>query len=291
MENRNNLLAKFWALWEYKSQREKVSWTQFMKIFDNFEHLEFLIDNEIARYDGPLSLFDSNSEIESSPIMRQAVIFKERLKSEGIKSLIKSDFKHFEALKDIKDTNWFFYKGNIELLRNPKEEFVSVIGSRKTDDIWREWIRDFLPKDKIVISGLASGADVLGHKTAIEYRQKIVVFPGIDIMGLKYPNQPSKQEIVDYALSGNGLLISDVFPGSKNFDKSLFLKRNRWMAQMSNETYVVYFNGVSGTLGQMVETLKLDRKIYLPKKVWELNKEFLDNHKSFVNWREKIEAK
>lgn len=291
MENRNALLAKFWALWEHRSRKDNISWKEFMKVFEISEHFELTLDNEIEKQEGPLSLFDITTEVEATPITKRAVNIEESLAKDGIKSIIKDDFKNFKALKDVKGANWFFYKGDIELLRNPKEEFVSVIGSRKTDDHWREWIRDFLPKDKIVISGLATGADVLGHKTAIEYKQKIVVFPGIDILGLKYPSQPLKQEIINYALFGNGLLISDVFPGSKNFDNSLFLRRNRWMAQMSNETYVVYFNGVSGTLGQMVETLKLDRKIYLPKKVWELNQEFLDHHKSFANWREKIEVK
>lgn len=291
MENRNASLAKFWAIWEYRSKKEKISWTQFMKNFDFTEHFELTIDNEIEKLEGPLSLFDSAVNSEVSFIKNQAKIFEEKLAHSGIKSLIKDDFKNFPALKDIKGANWFFYRGNIEILNNSVSSFASVIGSRSTEPNWKNWIIEALPKDKIIISGLANGADTLGHQVAIENNQQIVIFPAIDILELNFPNQIAKREIVKYAIAGKGLIISDIFPGSKNFDKTIFLNRNRWMAQMSNETYVVYFNGISGTLGQMTETIKLGRKIYLPREVLMLNREFLDNHKSFVDWREKLEAK
>lgn len=262
-----------------------------MKAFDFSKHFELTLDNEIEKLEGALSLFDSTTSSEVSLIESRAKFFEEKLTHLGIKSLIKADFKHFPALNDIKGANWFFYRGDIEILNNSINSFVSVIGSRSTKENWKNWIKEVLPKDKIIISGLANGADTLGHQVAIENNQQIVIFPALDISELSFPNQVAKREIINYVNSGKGLIISDIFPGSKNFDKTTFLRRNRWMAQMSSETYVVYFDGVSGTLGQMVETLKLNRKIYLPQEVLKLNKEFLDNHKSFVDWRKKLEAK
>ncbi len=292
MINRNLVLSKFWALWEFKSKQQNCAWNDFTKSFNDFYNFEDSVNDEIEKLSNLISIFElSNNSNTKVKILQRALYLFDEWEQDGIKSIVKDDFHLFPSLANIKNVNWFFYKGDVQILKKDTNYFISIIGSRNTGKEWKEWIRDFMPKDKIVISGLANGADVMGHQVAMEYKQKIVVFPAVDIFKMRFPENDIKQKIINYATNGQGIIMTDVFPTSKSYDKTLFLKRNRWMAQMSSETYVVYFDGVSGTLGQMVETLKLNRKIFLPKKVWELNEFFLDEHKSFENWRERIEEK
>jgi hypothetical protein len=47
------------------------------------------------------------------------------------------------------------------------------------------------------------------------------------------------------------------------------------MAQMVNEAYVVYFEGISGTLSHALEVAKKGGKIIMSKEVFESNESFL----------------
>jgi predicted Rossmann fold nucleotide-binding protein DprA/Smf involved in DNA uptake len=140
------------------------------------------------------------------------------------------------------------------------------------------WIIENVPNNKIIVSGLATGADVLGHKYAMDNNQKIVIFPAFDIY--KFKPLGAKLDIYNYGLS-NGVILTDVIPESNSCSKINFLKRNKWMAQMVDEAYVVYFEGMSGTLSHMLEVAKKDGIIIMSKEVLEINKSFLRGHNIF----------
>lgn len=285
--NRNEVLSKFWSLWEFYKHKKDYTWKQYNSMYGDFTNFELSVDHILNNLGQDLF---SNSDLIKGEILDKAKFISAKLEVDGVKSIIKDDFKNFKALESVKDVNWFFYKGDIKLLLNEEEDFVSIVGSRKTSENWKSWIGDNLPKDKIVISGLAIGADQFGHEVAMQNKQQIVVFPGIDIYKLGHKNSSLKNDIINYVIGGNGLMLTDIFPGSKSFDKSALLRRNKWMAQMSKLTYVVYFEGISGTIGQMVESLKLKKDMYLPSSIIEANRSLFSTHKAFIGWEEFIKG-
>ena len=196
----------------------------------------------------------------------------------NIKSLVFDDFYLVDSLKRVKNSLFFFYVWNIKILNKSEDELISVIGSRKTPSKYENWIRNNVPKNKVIVSGLANGADCFAHKYSINLNNEIVVIPGIDIFTYNFNN--IQEVILRYAKS-KGLILTNIIPFSKYHSNFNYLKRNKWMAQISSETYAIFFTGQSGTLGQLYETAKLDKKIYMPKDVYNINKDFLSNHKYF----------
>lgn len=278
-------VVKFWVIWnDYKKNKQGKyrELTSFFKEGVSFE--EALNDIHQLCY-GQLDMF--NSDIDFRIEKKVDEIF-ELIKEENIVAITYDHFKEVPALSHIKDSNFFFLKGDLNILENDQNNFVSVVGSRKTPDSYKNWIDKVVPH-KIVVSGLANGADTIAHEWAIEKNLQIVVFPGIDIY--KKPAKDStKKRIWEYA-EKNGILISDTFPKSDMFDDSVFLKRNKWMAQMVIETYATYFEGISGTLGQLLEVSRKGGKVYMPIEVLNNNKEFLNNHKAFNKILENVVAK
>lgn len=222
------------------------------------------------------SLFDTVNELEL--IEKESLKVIDMLEKEGIGVITYDQFHEFEALKEVKGSYFFFYKGEISILKETKKDFVAVVGSRKTPKTYEKYF-DKIPKDKIIVSGLANGADLMAHEWAIDNKKQIVVFPGVDIYNK--PKTGMKRTIFEYA-ENNGILLSEVFPGSKTFDKSMFLKRNKWMAQMTDSTYALYFKGMSGTLGELTEAIKTNSNVYIPKDVLEMNKTFFEEHKNLL---------
>ena len=270
-------IAVFWLLWN-EAKKYNIKWNSLIKHFNTSSSLKEVI---------------TKCE-ESNPQLFQVSLFDEKLltwkddekinelltkwKDDGIFAISYFDFRKFELFKDIKNSHFFFIKGKFDLLFTSNKP-IAVVGSRRTPKKYISWIRKNVPKDKIIVSGLAYGADTFAHLNAIDNNQEIIVFPGIDIYKLNQ-NDPAKKKIINYALT-NGLIISNRFPGSGTFDKSIFLKRNKWIAQISIDTYAPYFKGQSGTLGQLRETALLNRKIYIPKDVYNTNKNFLREQNNF----------
>jgi len=270
-------IAVFWLLWN-EAKKHNIKWNSLIKHFNTSSSLKEVI---------------TKCE-ESNPQLFQVSLFDEKLlawkddekinelltkwKDDGIFAISCFDFRKFKLLKGIKNSHFFFIKGKLDLL-SASNKAIAVVGSRKTPKKYISWIKENVPKDKIIVSGLAYGADTFAHLNAIDNNQEIIVFPGVDIYELK-PKDIEKRKIINYALT-NGLIISDRFPGSKVFDKSIFLKRNKWMAQISIDTYAPYFKGQSGTLGQLRETAILNKKIYIPKDVYDTNINFLRERNNF----------
>ena len=248
MENRLKEAVWFWSLWEKHKRTNNGTWSELTSEFKKnrtFKEALTIIENKVL--DVSLNLIDGFDDSSKIELERQAKKIYKILKRQQFTVITYDQFHKFPALKNIKNSFWFFVKGNINIL-SKDDEIVSVVGSRKTPTKYFEWIESNVPKTTIV-SGLAFGADLLAHEWSMKYKLPIIVFPGIDIY--KTPTQPRKKAVYEYAL-WNGVLISDIFPGSKSFDKSIFLKRNKWMAQMVNKSYAIYFEGKSGTLSHLL---------------------------------------
>ena len=279
----------FCVLYKYLKETQNIKWRELTSFFKNnsFDQAIYKIENAYNIFQNQLQLeIESVTNVETQ-IKTRVNAFYQKLKEAKINAVVSDNFQKYKALQKIKYAYFLFYIGDESILQQESRKFISVVGSRKTPNSYQKWISQNVPKDKIIVSGLANGADLMGHMNAIQNNQKIVVFPARDLL---YPPQRNieKSKVWNYALK-NGIIISAIIPGTKSFDKNILLRRNKWMAQMVNKTYAVYFDGISGTLGQLLEVAKNKKGlIYMPKKVFEKNEDFLKNHKNFNLILEKV---
>lgn len=270
MINRN--VIEFWVMWN-SLKKKNIKWNSLIKIINESSSFASGVEDIKSSYFSQIDIFGNSSH----NIDESVDAYISKLQSMNISVISKDDFPKYKSLKRIKGSHWFFIKGDTSLLDHEINDFVSVVGSRTTPDTYEKWLDD-INTNKIIISGLANGADLIGHKWAIKHRLPIVVFPGKDIT--RPPKKGDKKSVWDYAVN-NGIIISDILPGTDAFDKSMFLKRNKWMAQMSIISYILYFKGQSGTLGQALESAKIGNEICMPKNIFMDNINFLESYSNF----------
>lgn len=274
--NRNKEVATLYAIWILHNKEKpdyKIEWDEFVKLFFT-DYYKFYGRDFQKALDDYVEGYDAKGKIE-----KNVENLEKKWNDFGIKSIVVDDFKTFVGLKDVKNCLFFFYIGDLKLLETSIDEKVCIVGGRDSDKRFFGWLKQNYPNKKIVVSGLAKGADCWGHLTAIARKEKIVVVPPYDV----YSNQnleEGQKVILQYAKK-NGLILMNVIPFSKIYSRNNFLNRNKWMAQMSGETYACDFLGYSGTISTLLETAKLNRKILVPNEVIEKNRKFLENHKTF----------
>ena len=139
-----------------------------------------------------------------------------------------------------------FYKGDISLLKNTSK-IVGVVGTRSPTEIGiaaTNMVVDSLPKDYLVVSGMAIGVDSLAHRRAINDKIKtIAVLPcGIDEY---YP--PSSKDIYR-ELSKNHLVLSEYPFSVGEFPPTRFPYRNRIIVGLTNKVFIPEAYDKSGTM-------------------------------------------
>lgn len=281
--NRNKELSEFFALWKTEYEH-KTSWADFISSFHDDLSFVNALNKLIDQKFNQLNLFENSYNV----FLNEAKKWEKKWNDFGIKSFVIEDFHLIDSFDMIKNSLFFFYVGDLDILNKSQKEMVSVVGSRKTPKKYTNWIKDNVPKNKVVVSGLAKGADCFAHLNSIELNNKIIVIPGVDIFS--YNNFDYYQKIILEYAKKNGIILTNIIPFSNYHSNFNYLKRNKWMAQISSETYAVFFTGQSGTLGQLYETAKLQKSIYMPKDVYEINKHFLENHKYFNILMNKIKT-
>lgn len=269
-----NKLSLFHIVQKYFVSNKGVSFSANLEKMVRDTFRSTIIDNEIVNF-------------QYSEIKEEAKKLGAIWTSNGIRSIVYSDFNNFPSLSNV-DAIWLFYKGDINIIKKDISNFVSVVGSRKTPLIYNKWIEHIVPCNKIIVSGLADGADLLGHQYAMKNNKEIVIFPVLDLLNPHINS--AKRTVYEYGIK-KGVVFSEIFPGTKIASKLDFLKRNKWMAQMSSETYLVYFEGISGSLGQAIEAATRNQKIYIPKEVWIENTSFIRSHKYFNEISRFVEVK
>ena len=172
-----------------------------------------------------------------------------------------------------------FYKGSMEIpIPCPR---VSIIGSRGASKRGlleaKEISRILVENEVVIVSGLASGIDTVGHKTAIEHGGKTIAVIGTPLNKV-YPkeNLELQEEIMK-----NHLVISQYPVGHSTTPKD-FVLRNRTMALISDATVIVEAGDSSGSLHQGWETLRIGRPLFICKAVVE-NKQ-LEWPKKMMNY-------
>lgn len=176
-----------------------------------------------------------------------------------------------------------FYKGNIDLLRSAKKK-IAIVGSRQpnayatkaTVSIVKE-----LNDESVIISGGAKGIDTIAHETA---KETIAVLGcGIDYV---YPKENTD---LFKKIEKEGLLLSE-YPGSLAPEKQNFLKRNRIVAALADEIYVMQISKMSGTLNTVNNALELNKEVrVLPMSIFEkdvINNKLIDEGARVIKLKE-----
>lgn len=162
-----------------------------------------------------------------------------------------------------------YYKGNIAMISNTNT--IGVVGSRKPCDYAIQATKGLVrnKKEKIIVSGLAKGIDAIAHKEA--HSTIGILGCGIDYI---YPHE---NKDLYKKIEKEGLILSE-YPGLVKPYSFHFPFRNRIIAALSKEIYVMQSSEKSGTVTTINEALELQREIrVLPFQVYEENGSY-NNH-------------
>ena len=160
-----------------------------------------------------------------------------------------------------------FYEGDLSLL---KRKCIGIIGSRQNSEYGRLMTQEmmkYIPKEYVIVSGLAKGIDGIAHKEAIQSGHKTI---GVIGSGLKYI-YPRENENLIKEMKKNHIVISEYF-----FEESVrpnhFLERNRIIAGLSDILIVIESQIHSGTSTTVKEMIALGKEVYvLPHNITNTN--------------------
>ncbi len=155
-----------------------------------------------------------------------------------------------------------YYKGNLELLKGKK---VAVVGSRKVCDYAHRATELLIDKlndnDCTIVSGLAVGIDGIAQRRA---KKTIgILGSGIDCI---YPKR--NEELIKTCFDKQ--LVLSEYPKMVPPLKHHFPIRNRLIASLSSEVYVMQAEIKSGTMTTVKHALDLNKNIYaLPYRIFD----------------------
>lgn len=128
-----------------------------------------------------------------------------------------------------------FAKGNINL-KNRK--IISIVGTRNITgygkEVLEKLIKNLVPFNPVIISGLAYGTDIFAHRLAVKHNLQTI---GILAHGLDRL-YPAIHQKTAHQMEINGGLLTE-FWSKTNPDKENFVKRNRIIAGLSEATIVI----------------------------------------------------
>ena len=155
---------------------------------------------------------------------------------EKVDLLFFTDANYPSRLRQVNDAPTLLYaKGKMDL-ENLKT--VAIVGTRKATaygkDCVENLVRDLVPHDALIVSGLAYGIDIHAHKVAVKSN-----LPTVGVMGsgmdVIYPS--SHREVATRMMEHGGLLTEHPFgtqPDAHNFPA-----RNRIVAALSDAVIIV----------------------------------------------------
>lgn len=177
-----------------------------------------------------------------------------------------------------------YVKGNLDSLTKPN---IGVIGTRKPYKVSVEF-EELLVKNivnvtnRVILSGLALGCDKIAHQTTVdENKITIAVLPS-DITKI---TPASNKKLAEEIIKTGGCLISEYEPGVK-FQKGHYIERDRMVAALSQDIFVVECGVNSGTLHTVDFAQEYGKQIYsflpneYPEGFYEGNQLILSDNKN-----------
>ncbi len=151
-----------------------------------------------------------------------------------------------------------YAKGNLDLLNTPS---VAIVGTRKPSRYGRETTRiiagALADAGLTIVSGLALGIDAEAHRAALQQGGNTIAVLPSPLTGIT----PASNKKLAEEISGKGLLVSEVHPGTR-LSRSNFYLRNRIISGLSKFVIVTEAPEKSGALITARFALEQNREIY-----------------------------
>lgn len=159
-----------------------------------------------------------------------------KAEKENVQLIFFTDSNYPSRLKQVNDAPSLIYTKGIIDFENPKT--IGIVGTRKATHYGRErveeFVRDLVPHQPLVISGLAYGIDIHAHKHSIKNN-----LPTIGVMGSGMDNiYPSSHKEIAKQMMLNGGLVTEHRFGTQP-DAHNFPARNRIVAALSDAVVIV----------------------------------------------------
>ncbi len=150
-----------------------------------------------------------------------------------------------------------YVKGSLEFLWGNKT--AGFVGARRLSPLsiqrGEALAEQLIDSGKILISGGAAGADSIAASVSIDKKAPTVIVSGVDID--KY--SPAANELLFRKAAENGAVISEYPPYT---NARFFPERNRIIAALSDELYVLEASSSSGSIITGRAALKLKIPVY-----------------------------
>lgn len=165
------------------------------------------------------------------------------------------------------------------------EKSIAFVGTRElTDSAHIQSARDAIKRISlagydVIVSGLATGSDTLGHKSAIEYGMKTIAVLGTPL-NMYYPKE-NKQLQLDIAR--DHLVVTEYPIGIRSFG-AFFANRNLTTVTLSNMGIIVARAGdKSGTQHAIKHCVNQNKPVYILE-----NNIYESDYKWVVKYKDKI---
>lgn len=197
-------------------------------------------------------------EIKSKRLFEQADKEIEFCIKNNIKILNIDDTDYPQRLKQCEDSpTYFFYKGNTNFNAH---KIISIVGTRNATDYGKiaceKIIEEIKHHNPIIVSGFAFGIDIISHKAALKNGLQTIAVVGSNLQQI-HPSSHSKyiKNVLD-----SGAIISEYHTNTK-YENSLFIRRNRIIAGISDITIVIESKEKGGALSTADFALQYNREI------------------------------
>ncbi len=143
-----------------------------------------------------------------------------------------------------------------------KDKLLSIIGTRQPSKeglkLTRLATEAAVKEGFIIVSGLARGIDTEAHKTTIKVKGHTIAVLGTPLNKI-YPPENTK---LAHTIQTEHKLISTHQERESSFGAHLFIRRNKYMAKISNATLVIETKEKSGTIHQCRECIRLGKPLF-----------------------------
>lgn len=200
------------------------------------------------------------SRREDDALFEQAQRVLEESREKGIQLICRQDHNYPERFRGIADIPVLLYvKGNLKI--NEFRHSVGIIGARRCTRDGRDrtikLTKTAIADGKAVISGMAKGIDSYAHTAAVlENGYTIAVLGcGPDVC------YPSEHRALYEEIIAKGCILSE-YPPSTTPREYMFHRRNRLIAALSDELYIIEAGRNSGTESTAAFCKLFGRKVH-----------------------------
>ena len=187
-----------------------------------------------------INSFVSNEEFEQKKDMIKADLYAQKL--DGVICAFDKGFpKTSEDIKKSERPYLLFYRGNIDLLKDPNNN-VAVIGvlnpTQSIVDREKKVVSSLIQKNITIVSGLAKGCDEVAHVECLNQGGKTIAILPSTINNIL---PASNRQLAESIVNNGGLLITEYIdePSNRYDATSRYIERDRLQAMFAKAVILI----------------------------------------------------